>query len=139
AERKEFFATPLPQMREQVAEHIRTPDAWHRPATRPDPTLSMPGPPMPGQSAHPEPIAPSPAPVREVQALSPPPPPPDPVPTGDEDRLKALAELLNVLVTLNENTRDEFRGHSASVVRLSKRMMERMGLDEEAQLHAAIA
>lgn len=54
-------------------------------------------------------------------------------------RLRDTAELLNVLVTLNENTRDEFRGHSASVAKLSKLLMERMGLDETAQLHAQIA
>ena len=47
--------------------------------------------------------------------------------------------MLNVLVTLNENTRDEFRGHSASVSRLSKTMTERMGLDETEQLNATIA
>jgi len=56
-----------------------------------------------------------------------------------DKRLHDLAELLNVLVTLNENSRDEFRGHSASVARLSKMMTERMGLDESAQLHATIA
>jgi response regulator RpfG family c-di-GMP phosphodiesterase len=54
-------------------------------------------------------------------------------------RLHDMAELLNVLVTLNENTRDEFRGHSASVAKLSKLLMERMGLDETQQLHAQIA
>ncbi len=141
-QRKEFFATPLPHVPQQAVEHIRTPDAWRRPATQPDPTLSMPGPPMPGHLTPPEP--PSPPPVLEPP---PPPKPPSapaaapsaPSPAGDEDRLKALAELLNVLVTLNENTRDEFRGHSASVVRLSKMMMERMGLEEEAQLHGTIA
>jgi response regulator RpfG family c-di-GMP phosphodiesterase len=64
-----------------------------------------------------------------------------PGPTSEprDKRLKDLAELLNVLVTLNENSRDEFRGHSASVAKLSKMMTERMGLDENAQLHAMIA
>ena len=57
---------------------------------------------------------------------------------GDK-RLTDLAELLNVLVTLNENSRDEFRGHSASVSRLSKMMTERMGLGETEQLNATIA
>ncbi|MCK6534490.1 MAG: DUF4388 domain-containing protein [Polyangiaceae bacterium] len=56
-----------------------------------------------------------------------------------DKRLNDLAELLNVLVTLNENTRDEFRGHSASVARLSKMMTERMGLGDIEQLHATIA
>ncbi len=56
-----------------------------------------------------------------------------------EKRLRDIAELLNVLVTLNENSRDEFRGHSASVAKLSKLLMERMGLDEKAQLHTQIA
>lgn len=64
---------------------------------------------------------------------------PGPVSEVRDKRLRDLAELLNVLVTLNENSRDEFRGHSASVARLSKMMTERMGLDEVAQMHATIA
>ena len=64
---------------------------------------------------------------------------PAPMSEPRDRRLRDLAELLNVLVTLNENTRDEFRGHSASVARLSKMMMERMGLDEAVQTHAVIA
>lgn len=64
---------------------------------------------------------------------------PGPVSEPRDKRLRDLAELLNVLVTLNENSRDEFRGHSASVSRLSKMMTERMGLDEVAQMHATIA
>lgn len=62
-----------------------------------------------------------------------------PMSTDVDRRLRDMAELLNVLVTLNENTRDEFRGHSASVAKLSKLLMERMGLDETQQLHSQIA
>lgn len=62
-----------------------------------------------------------------------------PVSEPRDKRLRDLAELLNVLVTLNENSRDEFRGHSASVARLSKMMAERMGLDESLQMNATIA
>ncbi|MBI3203690.1 MAG: DUF4388 domain-containing protein [Myxococcales bacterium] len=64
---------------------------------------------------------------------------PSPHAEPSDKRLNDLAELLNVLVTLNENTRDEFRGHSASVARLSKMMTERMGLGDVEQLHATIA
>lgn len=58
---------------------------------------------------------------------------------GIDRRLHDLAELLNVLVALNENSRDEFRGHSSSVARFSRLMVQRMGLDDVAQTHAAIA
>jgi response regulator RpfG family c-di-GMP phosphodiesterase len=64
---------------------------------------------------------------------------PPPSLRDSDRRLEDLAELLNVLVTLNENTRDEFRGHSASVARLSKMLVERMGMNEDDQLHVTIA
>jgi response regulator RpfG family c-di-GMP phosphodiesterase len=54
-------------------------------------------------------------------------------------RLADLAEMLNVLVALHENTRDQFRGHSASVARLSRQLTERMGLDQAAAVCATVA
>lgn len=58
---------------------------------------------------------------------------------GPDRRLVDLAEMLNVLVALNENARDEFRGHSASVARLGRMIAQRMALDELAQIHISIA
>ena len=63
----------------------------------------------------------------------------EPPPSIVERRVLDLAELLNVLVSLGENTRDEFRGHSSSVARLSRLTMTRMGLDETVAAHAAMA
>ncbi|MEZ4225573.1 MAG: DUF4388 domain-containing protein [Polyangiaceae bacterium] len=63
----------------------------------------------------------------------------EPPPSIVERRVRDLAELLNVLVSLAENTRDEFRGHSSSVARLSRMTMQRMGLDETAAAHAGMA
>lgn len=64
---------------------------------------------------------------------------PRPLSLGPDRRLIDLAEMLNVLVALNENGRDEFRGHSASVARLGRRIAQRMGLDELAQTSISIA
>jgi response regulator RpfG family c-di-GMP phosphodiesterase len=51
-------------------------------------------------------------------------------PAAPDRRLLDLNEVLSVVVALNENARDEFRGHSASVARLSRALAERIGLDE---------
>ncbi len=72
-------------------------------------------------------------------------PPPPVVPAGSrvvsgvDRRLVDLAEMLNILVALNENSRDEFRGHSASVARLGRLIAQRMGLDELAQIQLSLA
>jgi response regulator RpfG family c-di-GMP phosphodiesterase len=58
---------------------------------------------------------------------------------GPDRRISELAEMLHVLVALNENSRDEFRGHSASVARLSRQVVQRMGLGEAAAVHAGMA
>jgi response regulator RpfG family c-di-GMP phosphodiesterase len=42
--------------------------------------------------------------------------------------LDELTELLNVIISLLENTRADLRGHSAHVARLTKRIVERMNL-----------
>jgi response regulator RpfG family c-di-GMP phosphodiesterase len=60
-------------------------------------------------------------------------------PGGADRRLLDIAEILNVLVAMSENARDEFRGHSASVARLSRMMIERLGLDELTAVCSTIA
>lgn len=67
------------------------------------------------------------------------PPPALPVAGGLDHRLQDLTELLHVLVALGENSRDEGRGHSASVARLSRMLVQRMGLGELTSTHAAVA
>ena len=62
-----------------------------------------------------------------------------PATTGVERRLADLAEMLNVLVALNENARDEFRGHSASVARFSRQLASKMGMPAGAVVHAGMA
>jgi response regulator RpfG family c-di-GMP phosphodiesterase len=47
-------------------------------------------------------------------------------------------ETLNVLITLLENSREELRGHSAQVARLTRKMCERIGL-APGELNAIIA
>jgi response regulator RpfG family c-di-GMP phosphodiesterase len=60
-------------------------------------------------------------------------------PVGADRRVADLAELLHVLVALNENARDEFRGHSASVAKLSRQLLAKLGQDESASVHAGMA
>lgn len=43
---------------------------------------------------------------------------------------ESFQELLNVLITLIENSRPDLRGHSAQVARLTKKIAERIGLNE---------
>lgn len=64
---------------------------------------------------------------------------PGPARAGLDRRLLDLAEMLNVMVALNENARDEFRGHSGSVARFGRMLAERLGLDELAQIEFSIA
>lgn len=99
-------------------EHLLTPppiDA--RPPSVPAPAPTAPEPTTPG------PVAVTPVPPR----------------AGPDRRLLDLAEMLNVMVALNENARDEFRGHSASVARFGRLLAERLGLDEMVQIEISIA
>ena len=51
-------------------------------------------------------------------------------PAGEKGGSSAsFLELLNVLVSLLENTRPDLKGHSAHVARLARRMAEKMSLD----------
>ena len=43
---------------------------------------------------------------------------------------ESFQEAINVLITLIENSRPDLRGHSAHVARLTKKIAERIGLDE---------
>lgn len=96
------------------------------PAPKPKPKTAAPARPAPSLPLPRRSV--TPAPVSEIPAS-----------TTVDRRVRDLAELLNVLVSLNENSRDEFRGHSSSVARFSRLMIQRMGLDEIAATHAAIA
>lgn len=58
---------------------------------------------------------------------------------GPDRRLVDLAEMLSVMVALNESSRDEFRGHSASVARLGRELGRRAGLDELGQIELSLA
>ncbi len=86
--------------------------------------------------------------------LTPPPPPPDQptqtrsgpaTPSGRTTAVRremareSTLEILSVMVSLIENTRQDLRGHSALVARLSKRLAERVGLDAMATQASAIA
>ncbi len=52
---------------------------------------------------------------------------------------ESTLEILSVMVSLIENTRQDLRGHSALVARLCKRLAERVGLDARATQSSAIA
>ncbi len=57
--------------------------------------------------------------------------------TGGGISYDALHEVMNVLVTLLENGRQELRGHSAQVARLVKRMAERINVSQDST-HAMV-
>ena len=111
-------------------------------------SLSVPPPPPGPAQAAPEPLAAParPAPVPRVEEPSIPPKGVAPVPVGHKKgpnseppaseigRINVLQhdttiELLTVLVSLLENSRQELRGHSSQVARLLRRVAERMSLD----------
>jgi response regulator RpfG family c-di-GMP phosphodiesterase len=75
------------------------------------------------------------APPLTPMPVAPPPPAPSPPPlptrASATDRAETLT-LLNVLVSLLEQPRNELRGHSAQVSRLVRRMAERMSIDANA-------
>ncbi|MEM9196074.1 MAG: HD domain-containing phosphohydrolase, partial [Myxococcota bacterium] len=58
--------------------------------------------------------------------------------TADTFSTKDMLEVLNVMVALLEQGRNELRGHSAQVARLCKRLCERIGLTEQ-QMHGVLA
>jgi response regulator RpfG family c-di-GMP phosphodiesterase len=119
----------------------------YRPGAQPLTTLEPP-PPPPAPPVQPR-ISPPPAPADSVRKLAsnrlpslrPVALEPEPrEPRAVLDRRTAdLIEMLHVLVALNENSRDEFRGHSAHVARISRRLAQRMGLDEAGGTYLAMA
>jgi response regulator RpfG family c-di-GMP phosphodiesterase len=136
----EYFKTPLPTSRQGPVPVHRKPIS-SRPPRATAPLLSELDEPLPAMTA-PEPAsakaAHKPRPQRARSISTPPPVARESISPLDP-RLRDLAELLNVLVALAESSRDEFRGHSSSVARFSRLMMQRMGLDDAAQAHAAMA
>ncbi|HEY8076644.1 MAG TPA: HD domain-containing phosphohydrolase [Labilithrix sp.] len=117
----------------------------------PRPTSLSAPPPPPESEAPPKPVAAKappasipgigPKPARRAPEVHPspePPPKPQPArhpsslpPSGLSAQFSAdtTLELLMVLVSLLENSRQELRGHSSQVARLLKRIAERMSLD----------
>jgi response regulator RpfG family c-di-GMP phosphodiesterase len=57
----------------------------------------------------------------------------------DGVNIDAYTETLNVLVTLLENGRGELRGHSAHVVRLMRKLAERIGVSDLQKLNFVMA
>jgi response regulator RpfG family c-di-GMP phosphodiesterase len=90
--------------------------------------------PAPAQGAIEPPRAEQPEPAPASEPLAPP-----AELVAVDRRLTDLTELLHVLVALGENGRDDFRGHSASVGRLSRLLVQRMGQHELAATQAAVA
>ncbi len=153
APKAEYFRTPLPAAPAPAAPPVPVTPPPPAPSARTTaPRLRQPEPEEPDLLAglvNPESAAPrarTAAPTRPAPSLpaarrsfSPAPVSEIPASSAVDCRVRDLAELLNVLVSLNENSRDEFRGHSSSVARLSRLMVQRMGLDEVAATHAGIA
>ncbi|GMV17301.1 MAG: DUF4388 domain-containing protein [Polyangiaceae bacterium] len=143
-QRAAFGTTPQPEPSAPQQPHfgsLQEPFGAHEPAEPSHHVVPVPDAP-PARESYKPPAVPHPSGKSGTAAPAPrfvPSGFPGPVSEVRDKRLRDLAELLNVLVTLNENSRDEFRGHSASVARLSKMMTERMGLDEVAQMNATIA
>lgn len=94
----------------------------------------------------------APSVLPDLQPPSPPPSPPPkaapaPAPPVQQVTRPSVApyshdsfmELLSVLVSLLENSRQELRGHSAMVARLVRRAAERINLDKEASHACTIA
>jgi response regulator RpfG family c-di-GMP phosphodiesterase len=107
-------------------------------------SLSVPPPPpasnQPAALPPPQALRAAPAPRAEPPSVAPPPAvrgkasPGTDAPTSDVVRQNVLehdttVELLTVLVSLLENSRQELRGHSSQVARLLRRVAERMNLD----------
>lgn len=82
----------------------------------------------------------TPPPPPKLSAPPAPPPVPPPLPTRAiaAQQGESFLVLLNVLVSLLEQPRNELRGHSAQVSRLVRRMAERMSIDA-ASTHALVA
>jgi hypothetical protein len=130
-------AQPIARGESRGRERVLSEDELRRaPAPVPAPrTLSAPPPPprRPTQAPTAQPQAP-PLPLPPVVTVSPvlsvmtPGPFSFALPTGVAAGPSFL-ELLNVLVSLLENSRADLRGHSAQVARLARRLAEKLNLD----------
>jgi response regulator RpfG family c-di-GMP phosphodiesterase len=116
--------TEAPPARPPTIERVRKPPEL--PKASPPPVPSPPSPPVPA----------SPEERSRLGSLGPPPPSPAaaapaalPIPERSASyTLDEMTDLLNVLISLLENTRVDLRGHSAQVGRLMRRVVERMNL-----------
>ena len=116
--------TEAPPARPPTIERVRKPPEL--PKASPPPVPSPPSPPVPA----------SPEERSRLGSLGPPPPSPAaaapaalPIPERSASyTLDEMTDLLNVLISLLENTRVDLRGHSAQVARLMRRVVERMNL-----------
>jgi response regulator RpfG family c-di-GMP phosphodiesterase len=119
---------------ESFIEHTRQPTG-HRMAA---PQVSQPASAV-QPAAQPAAAAKAPPPPTARRQTRPPPPLPaaakkaDPAP-AQPAATEASIELMNVLVSLLENSRQDLRGHSAQVARLVRRLTERINLPRESVL-----
>ncbi|MBX3190777.1 MAG: DUF4388 domain-containing protein [Labilithrix sp.] len=127
--RRSISAPPPPPLPAAARAQQRAPAAAPAPSPGPKPARS------PAVSIEPPPTAPAPV-VR-------PPPPPETSPPSSETirqnlfQSDATIELLTVMVSLLESSRQELRGHSSHVARLLRRVAERMNLDR-AEMYAVV-
>lgn len=110
-------------------DEIPAPTRASRRSVRGQQNVSLSLPPPPGGAAVSAP-APAPAPAQTKGPATVPPP------VSELARQQAFTndvtvELLTVMVSLLENSRQELRGHSSQVARLLKRVAERMNLDRD--------
>ncbi len=99
------------------------PQAWDRP----DPSPPMPPPArVPVVAPPPPPVVHAPAPMPVIKMPSMPPPA---APALPPTAMPEFIEMLNVLGSLLESTRQDLRGHSATVARITRKTCERIGLN----------
>jgi response regulator RpfG family c-di-GMP phosphodiesterase len=91
----------------------------------PEPPQAYPSPPrVAAPPPAPAPVMYAPAPLPVIKMPSLPPPAPALPPTATPE----FIEMLNVLGSLLESTRQDLRGHSATVARITRKISERIGL-----------
>ncbi|MDB5213097.1 MAG: domain/GAF domain/HD domain protein [Myxococcaceae bacterium] len=147
-EEEELVMPKPPRNAARAPEHGHDYDAEHEPRApkRTGGNMSLSVPPPPPTSTQPQPMPARSASLRQPQEEASMPPavaavqargkghPNSEAPTSDHVRQNVLehdttVELLTVLVSLLENSRQELRGHSSQVARLLRRVAERMNLD----------
>jgi response regulator RpfG family c-di-GMP phosphodiesterase len=116
------------------APHLQAAQPYQQPAAARDPRRDRES----GPGAPPPELEPPPAPAPPLPraAVAPAPAPRPSVAPYSHD---SFMELLSVLVSLLENSRQELRGHSAMVARLVRRAAERINLEKEATHACTVA